>query len=164
MTLGADLALTRLFAADEWGAHDLHAEPSRRAGGRTPRLVDAPRGVTSAAEPSDLVTLSERANLAQALILRLLTPVGSLAELGHPDYGSRLGELVGGENTDVTRFLARRYVLEAVAKESRARIVGLDFGAGPGQRADAIAFTLAIVPVDPLDGGQPITLDFEVGL
>ena len=44
---------------------------------------------------TDLDRLKGRENLAQALILRLLTPLGSLKGLGHANYGSRLHELIG---------------------------------------------------------------------
>ena len=41
----------------------------------------------------DLVARDGLENLAQAVILRLLTPRGELAALGHPDYGSPRGEI-----------------------------------------------------------------------
>jgi phage baseplate assembly protein W len=148
--IGTDLALTRFFAADEWGAHDLSSAPSRR--GR--RLVES-----AAAEPHDLVTLSGRENLAQAVILRLLTPVGALAGFGHSAYGSRLGELIGRELDTATRVLARRFVLEAMAQEPRAELVRLDLH--PPERQDTLAFTVAVRPVE---GGDTVALAFEVGL
>ena len=43
----------------------------------------------------DAGAVSGRANLAQALVLRLLTRQGALTGLGHPDYGCRLTELIG---------------------------------------------------------------------
>ncbi|MFC0533293.1 hypothetical protein [Phytohabitans kaempferiae] len=153
--LGTDLALTRLFVADEWGAHDLTAEPSRR--GR--RVVAAT--VPSTSDATDLATLTGRQNLAQALILRLLTPLGALADLGHPAYGSRLGELVGRANDPTARFLARRYVLEAVAQEARAEVVDLVFDDPAGERPDTVGFTLVVRPVT---GGDPIGLSVGVEL
>lgn len=145
--LGTDLALTRLFVADEWGAQDLAAEPSRR--GRR----------MAAGDPDDLVTLTGRQNLAQALIVRLLTPLGSLTALGHPDFGSRLGELVGRANDPTARFLARRFVLEAVAAEGRAQIVDLVFNDPAIERPDTLGFTLVVAPVvDGLAVGEPIGL------
>jgi phage baseplate assembly protein W len=67
----------------------------------------------------DLRLIGGRDNLRQAIMMRLLTPVGELAGLGHPDYGSRLFELVGRVNTDTTRNLARLYILESLQLEPR---------------------------------------------
>jgi len=75
-----------------------------------------PRGITSVPE---LSLSSGRGNLEQAIILRLLTPRGELAQLGHPDYGSRLHELLGRPNTPTKRNLVRLYILEALAQEPR---------------------------------------------
>src|SRR3990167_1042604 len=63
--------------------------------------------------------LSGRDNLQQAIVMRLLTPVGELAGLGHADYGSRLFDLVGRVNTDTTRNLVRLYILESLQQEPR---------------------------------------------
>ena len=67
----------------------------------------------------DFATLDGRDNLGQAVMMRLLTPRGELAELGHPEYGSRLHELIGAPNTETRRNLAKLYVLEALAQEPR---------------------------------------------
>lgn len=155
--LGTDLALTRLFGADEWGVHDLLAEPRRRPG-PVARFVDSPTGDP---EPTDLATLTGRENLAQAVILRLLTPVGALAELGHAGYGSRLGELVGREKDDVARFLCRRHVLESLAAEPRVEVVDVAFADAALERPDALSF---VVTVQPVPAGAPFAIGFEVTL
>src|SRR5262245_57940135 len=62
----------------------------------------------------DLDIISGRKNLAQAIVIRLLTPRGELEPLGHPEYGSRLHELVGRENTPTTRNLVKLFILEAL--------------------------------------------------
>lgn len=67
----------------------------------------------------DFATVSDRDNLVQAITIRLLTPRGELAALGHPDYGSRLPELIGQQRTDTTRNLAKLYILEALKQERR---------------------------------------------
>lgn len=81
--------------------------------------------VTDRAETgqTDLATLSGADNLKQALLLRFLTAAGELAVLGHPDYGSRLFELIGELNTDTTRNRAKLYVLQALAAEPRVKQV-----------------------------------------
>ena len=110
----------------------------------------------------DLALVDGRDNLAQALVLRLLTPLGSLAALGHASYGSRLHELIGRNRTPAIRNLCRAFVLEAVAQEPRVepRAVGLEFDTaaeGPFE----LRFT---VGVRPRGGGDPIHVAVEVGL
>jgi len=71
----------------------------------------------------DLETLGGADNLKQALLLRFLTPRGELALLGHPDYGSRLYELIGERNIETNRNRAKLYVLQALAAEPRVKEV-----------------------------------------
>jgi phage baseplate assembly protein W len=160
--LGTDLALTTLFAADEWGTHDLGTVLSRR--GRRVTVAALPDGSVPA-DPSDLATLTGRPNLAQSLILRLLTPLGSLAPLGHPGYGSRLGELVGQSNDPTARFLARRHVLEVMAQESRARLLDLQFDDPATADPGTLGFTFVVQPLlDGAPAGEPVGLAVAVEL
>jgi phage baseplate assembly protein W len=69
----------------------------------------------------DLDTLGTAENLVQALLLRFLTPVGDLALLGHPDYGSRLVELIGELNNETNRNRAKLYTLQALQAEPRVK-------------------------------------------
>ncbi len=110
----------------------------------------------------DLATLDGRENLAQALLLRLLTPRGTLSTLGHAEYGSRLSELIGRQKNDELRHLCRAFVLEAVAQEPRveAKAVEVRFELEQEQ-VDNFVFTLAVAP---LAGGDPVGLSLEVGL
>ena len=111
---------------------------------------------------TDLATIEGRENVAQALLLRLLTPVGTLTTLGHSDYGSRLGELIGRRKTDELRNLCRAFVLEAVAREPRVqpKAVELTFDP-PAEQIDNFVLTVA---VQPITGGDPVALSLEVGL
>ena len=68
---------------------------------------------------TDLETLTRVHNLKQALMLRFLTPVGEMAVLGHPNYGSRLSELIGQPNTETTRNRAKMFTLLALGQEPR---------------------------------------------
>lgn len=154
--LGSDLALTRyvgtasavaLESADSWGSLDLQVA----AGGATGRNGDL-LGLRAAAG---------RENLAQALTLRLLTKQGSLTELGHPQYGSRLVNLIGNENNETHRHLARLYTIEALAQEPRVReMLGLAVETVPGQ-PDTIRISFSVLPVDDDD---PLALALEVTL
>lgn len=71
----------------------------------------------------DLDILTRNENLVQALLLRFLTPAGSLTLLGHPDYGSRLFELIGELNTETNRNKAKLFTLEALQAEPRVKEV-----------------------------------------
>src|SRR5438874_13533421 len=62
---------------------------------------------------TDFSTISGRDNLGQAVIIRLLTPTGELALLGHPEFGSRLHELIGRQNTSTNRNLVKLFILES---------------------------------------------------
>jgi phage baseplate assembly protein W len=150
--LGTDLTVLPHFAADDATAADL---VKRWTPGRV--WIDQP-----GLQAMDAATLNGRENLAQAMILRLLTPRGSLAQLGHAAYGSRLHELIGRRKTSALRNLCRAFVLEAVAQEPRVEstAVSLDFDE-QAERFDSFVFTLAVQPVTD---GDPVALGLEVGL
>ncbi len=115
-----------------------------------------------AAELADLDIISGRENVAQALILRLLTPKGALADLGHTGYGSRLGELIGQGKTEELRGLCRAFILEAVREEPRVADKPLAITFDPA-REQPWDFVVEIV-VQPVAGGDPVALGLEVGL
>lgn len=150
--LGTDLVVAPFLTAHDASAVDL-TTTSRRVRGRL---------VPGATQAMDLRTISGRENLAHALLLRLLTPRGSLAELGHAGYGSRLHELVGRRKTGALRDLCRAFILEVVAQEPRVtdQAVQLTFDI-PAETAESFVFTLAVQPVL---GGDPVLLGLEVGL
>jgi phage baseplate assembly protein W len=154
--LGRDLVVVGHLAAHDAQEVDLVTRHTRARG--------AAAGARQAAlgEATDLATFSGRENLAQALILRLLTPRGSLAALGHPAYGSRLHELIGRRKDSAQRNLCRAFVLEAVAQEPRVeeQLVALDFDLA-AESHDSFVFTLA---VRPRSGGDPLAVSLEVGL
>jgi hypothetical protein len=158
--LGSDLALTRytgapgsvpLDVADTWGSVDLAAVPGGRGGLR----LSVPGDIR------DLSDVAGRANLAQALVLRLVTQQGTLTALGHPQYGSRLVELIGRGNSDTTRNLARLFTLEALKQDPRvAQVLDLSVAVMPGQ-PDTIRIGFSVIAVDD---SQPLALALEVKL
>jgi phage baseplate assembly protein W len=108
-------------------------------------------------ERVDLETLDGADNLSQALLLRFLTPLGELAALGHPDYGSRLHELIGERNSETNRNRAKLYVLQALAAEPRVyevRAVTVRAGRADPTRID-IDTPLNLVFPFFLEGGVP---------
>lgn len=122
------------------------------------------RGILAgdATEAFDLASVAGRDNLAQALILRMLTPRGSLAPLGHAAYGSRLHELIGQRKTETLRSLCRAFVLEIVAQEPRVENKAVALAFDPqAETASSFVFTLA---VQPLQDAETLSLSLEVGL
>ena len=113
-------------------------------------------------EITDLDSVTGRTNLAQALALRLLTTKGALASLGHANYGSRLGELVGQRKTEELRGLCRAYILEAVREEPRveAKPLAITFDA----QWEAPWDFVVEITVQPVAGGDPVSLGLEVAL
>ncbi|MGB8698816.1 MAG: GPW/gp25 family protein [Thermosynechococcaceae cyanobacterium] len=97
----------------------------------------------------DLATLSDRENLAQAILNRLLTRKGELAKLGHPDYGSRLHTLVGELNNQRTQGFAALYIQECLAQEPRIqKITQLAFAPpSRGIDRDVLDVAIAVLPV-----------------
>ena len=95
----------------------------------------------------DFVPRDGLENLAQAVILRLLTPRGELAALGHPEYGSRVHELIGRENNTAQRNLLKLFVLEALKLEPRIdKVVELTVVPSPGARS-TVDVLLRVKPV-----------------
>lgn len=118
------------------------------------------------AELTDIATLGGRENLAQALTLRLLIPRGSLAGLGHSQYGSRLHEIIGRPKTETLRNLCRVFVLETVAQEPRVedKAVALTFDL-LRETPSSFYFDLVVKPKeDPNMGSEPLSISLEVGL
>ncbi|MCP4115980.1 MAG: GPW/gp25 family protein [Desulfobacteraceae bacterium] len=110
--------------------------------GDTRRLGPGGKGVML-----DLAVKSGRDNLAQAIIMALLTPRGELSALGHPRYGSRLHELVGKVNTSTSHNLVRLHILETLQREPRIEKI-VDAVVTPAkERQSSVDVTLQVVPV-----------------
>jgi phage gp46-like protein len=149
---GSDLAVVPNMVAVDASELDLTSQ-LRVIRGARPGMPDA---------LTDLAVLNSRQNLAQALLIRLLTPVGTLVGLGHAAYGSRLHLLIGLRKTEELRNLCRAYVLEAIAQEPRIlpKVSQLQFS--PDEETyNSFVFTVAVQPVA---GGDPVSLGLEVAL
>ena len=110
-----------LFGTDLRLLHNLEQAHSRMPGSDLRTILRPERAAPGAEPPADLETVEGVENLEQALLLRFLTPVGELAALGHPRYGSRLHELIGELNNDTTRNRAKLFVLQSLAEEPRVK-------------------------------------------
>ena len=111
----------------------------------------------------DMPTIRDRENLGQAVVIRLLTPRGELAALGHPRYGSRLHEIVGRTNTANTRDLARLFILESLKDEARiASIEDVLITESPGRRS-SIDVQIRVIPAGTTESLVigPIVLQIE---
>lgn len=132
--LGKDLAIELL---------DARLLPVYQVGDHVKRTVVGGRGLRVV----DFDTSEGRDNLGQAMIMRLLTPQGELAALGHPDYGARLYEIVGAPNTETFRNLAKLHILAALKQERRIeKIETVDVTKHPVLR-DLIFIAISVLPV-----------------
>src|SRR5919197_1077366 len=88
--------------------------------------------------------------------LWLLAPQGEVSVLGHPDYGSRLYELIGELNDVTNRNRARMYVLQALAAEPRvAKVSSLQVT----QTLDRVG-VLVEMTLEVIDSDTPLNLVF----
>ena len=98
-----------------------------------------------------------------SLVTAVADSVGTLSTLGHSDYGSRLGELIGRRKTEELRNLCRAFVLEAVAREPRVEPKAVELTFDPlAEQIDNFVLTVAVQPIR--GGGDPVSLSLEVGL
>jgi len=109
-------------------------------------------------ERGDLKLVSDRENLAQAIINRLLTRQGELSGLGHPNYGSRLYQLVGEPNTRRAQVLADLYIRESLAAEDRIReITSISFAPYSPIERNVMKIQIVVHPADS-SGPQAVSL------
>jgi phage baseplate assembly protein W len=73
----------------------------------------------STSHSGDLELISGRDNIIQAIRNRLATSHGELASLGHPDYGSKLDDVIGEPNTSDTHRIIETLVKDCILKEPR---------------------------------------------
>ncbi len=111
----------------------------------------------------DLAVKGGRDNLAQAIIMGLLTPQGELSALGHPRYGSRLHELVGKVNTATTHNLVRLYILETLQREPRIEKIVNVVVTPAVERPSSVDVSLQVLPVGETQTVTigPITLELS---
>ena len=102
-------------------------------------------------------------NLIQAIIIRLLTPKGELSRLGHPDYGSRLHEMVGSTNTENTRNLVKLRIIESLNQEPRIESIEEVIVEPSIQRRSSIDVYIRVKPINQADSINfgPLNLDLE---
>lgn len=129
--------------------------------GRDLLLAPGATGFGLVTSIGDLGVVEGVDNLAQALLVRLNTPAGDLTGLGHPEYGSRLAELIGQENTVSTRNLVRLFVLDAVRREPRVGSIENLVVERDLRLPDRVQVSLV---VRPITADTPLNLVFSVNL
>ena len=105
----------------------------------------------------DLEVLIGQDNLEQALLLRFMTPVGELSVLGHPNYGSRLFELIGERNIEANRNKAKLFVLQALGDEPRVKEV---LTVNVTQNRAVPTLMNIDIWLKPIDSDKPLNLVF----
>ncbi|WP_342078154.1 hypothetical protein [Yoonia sp. SS1-5] len=93
----------------------------------------------------DLDTEKDLDAVGQAAWLALAIPRGTLSQLGHPRFGSRLHLLIGENLNEQTIARARAYIREALRNDTRFRLIDVDILRNP---ADPGALDAQIV-IDP---------------
>lgn len=121
---------------------------SKQMLGRDLKLADEELGSDLALGPTgDLDMIGDEYNLSQAIINSLRTRRGELSDLGHPNYGSRLYELIGEPNNERTRNLARIYASECIVRDPRVQeIVDIKVNT-PKDDPYRIDLDIAVLPI-----------------
>jgi phage baseplate assembly protein W len=70
-------------------------------------------------DSGEIQRVSGKANLVQALTLRLLVETGEIAALAKPRFGTRIRDLIGAPLDRANLELMRRYVSQALLQDPR---------------------------------------------
>jgi phage baseplate assembly protein W len=98
------------------------SEESKKLLGVDLMLSETPLGVDIFKNSNgDFEFVTEEMNLAQAVLHRLRTIKGELIDIGHPEYGSNLYDLVGEPNNSMTRDRIKMLVRETLSEEPRIK-------------------------------------------
>jgi hypothetical protein len=95
----------------------------------------------------DLAVQTGVGNLVQSLVLRVMTEVGELAPLGHPNYGSRHHQLIGEPNTESNRNLLKLHIIACIKQEPRIdSIAKIEVNQGNGlQHRDEVDVKMTLI-------------------
>lgn len=116
--------------------------------GRDLKLVDVELGSDlKLSSTGDLEIVGDEYNLSQAIINRLRTRIGELADLGHPNYGSKLYELIGQPNNERTRNLARLYTIECISQDPRVEEILSVSISVPKDNPNRIDINILVLPI-----------------
>ena len=105
---------------------------------------------------TDISTVEGNANLAQAILLRLRNPVGTLPL--RPTFGSRLSQLMGKGQSENNEYIAHLMIGEALMRETRQ--VSVD-GITVKYQDDELRISFTVIGVNS-DNITPINYSFGV--
>ena len=109
----------------------------------------------------DIALADGNDNIAQALLMRLRVRKGELAPLGWPDYGSRLGELIGEPDLPRTQLKAQVFAREAVEADPRVEeVVAVDVASVKGERS-VLRLAMSVLLIEEQN---PLNLIFDLDL
>lgn len=109
----------------------------------------------------DLTLAQGNDNIVQALTLRLLVRKGELAQLGQPDYGSRLYELIGEPNNTRTHVKLMAFARSAIEQDPRVKkIEDIQTQVIPGER-NVVRLTMDIRLITE---ANPLNLVLDINL
>ena len=92
----------------------------------------------------DIAIISGKENVLQSIVNRLNTRRGELSELGHPEYGSDLEDVIGMPNTPDTLRIIETYVRDALKDERRIEsVLRVEAKFMPG-RADTVVIEMDV--------------------
>lgn len=111
----------------------------------------------------DIDTVSGRENLAQAITNRLLTRVGELAGLGHPNYGSKLYLLIGEPNNLRTQARADFYMRQCLEQEKRIEEITFIRFLDPGRLENRSTLRIE-VGIKPIGSVDPFSISIPINL
>ena len=124
------------------------------------QLVDRAGGMDLVPDHiGDLALAQGNENIVQALALRLKVKQGELTNVGWPDYGSRIHEVIGEPNIPRTHARLMAYAREALEPDPRVQEI-TEIQAVALER-DTVRLYIDITLIDQ---PNPLNLVYDVGL
>jgi phage baseplate assembly protein W len=126
------------------------------------QLMEVAAAMDVAPDPTgDLALARGNDNIVQALTMRLLVRKGELAQLGWPNYGSRIHELIGEPNNQRTRTILMAHARTAIEQDPRVEeVIGVVARVLEGERDVA----RLDIEIQLINENHPLNLVFDVRL
>lgn len=112
-------------------------------------------------DSGDLATAAEESNLAQAILHRLRTGRGELSEIGYPQYGSDIYEILGESNDNLTKNKLFSILREALNQEPRIKKIRDIFIESSANYTDTLYIEVSVIPIEK---NEPVKIAFPLKL